>query len=139
MKHNFKAIIFYIFLIVIIVVSVSTLLNNTQQEKLLYSDIVEYFKTDSVISFTVNEDYLLTMKVVDPKSATYDEQTGKVTAYDEEKLLELAYQLRSLDLFHMDLESYIAENANLKEYEYEPQTTLPVWVSFIPSPVQSYI
>ena len=132
MKHNFKAIIFYIFLIVIIVVSVSTLLNNTQQEKLLYSDIVEYFKTDSVISFTVNEDYLLTMKVVDPKSATYDEQTGKVTAYDEEKLLELAYQLRSLDLFHMDLESYIAENANLKEYEYEPQTTLPVWVSFIP-------
>ena len=132
MKHNFKAIIFYIFLILIIVISVSTLLNNTQQEKLLYSDIVEYFKTDSVISFTVNEDYLLTMQVVDPKYATYDEQTGMVTAYDEEKLLELAYQLRSLDLFHMDLESYIAENANLKEYEYEPQTKLPVWVSFIP-------
>ena len=62
MKHNFKAIIFYIILIAIIVISVSTLLHNTQQEELLYSDIVSYFKTDSVISFTVSEDYVLTMR-----------------------------------------------------------------------------
>jgi len=132
MKHNFKAIIFYIILIAIIVISVSTLLHNTQQEELLYSDIVSYFKTDSVISFTVSEDYVLTMKVVDPKHATFDEQTGKVLTFDEEKLQELVYQLRSLDLFHMDLESYIAENTNLTEYEYEPQTSFPWWVSFIP-------
>ena len=81
MKHNFKAIILYIVLIAIVVFSVSSLLGNTKQDKLIYSDIVEYFKTDSVVSFVVDEDYLLTMKVVDTAHATVDEATGKVLTY----------------------------------------------------------
>ena len=132
MKHNFKAIIFYIVLIAIVVIAVSSLLGNTQQEKLIYSDIVEYFKTDAVVSFTVDEDYLLTMKVVDKGHATIDEVTGKITSYDEKYLKEAAYQLRSLELFHTDLEDYIATNQNLTEYEYEPQTVYPWWVSLLP-------
>ena len=132
MKRNFKAILFYIALIAIVVFSVSSLLGQTKQEKLLYSDIVDHFKSDSVVSFTVSEDYLLTMTVVDPEYATIDETTGKVTAYDESHLKQLTYQLSSLSLFHTDLEGYIAENANLAEYDYEPQTTYPWWISLIP-------
>ena len=132
MKRNFKAILFYIALIAIVVFSVSSLLGQTKQEKLLYSDIVDQFKSDSVVSFTVSEDYLLTMTVVDPEYATIDETTGKVTAYDESHLKQLTYQLSSLSLFHTDLEGYIAENANLAEYDYEPQTTYPWWISLIP-------
>ncbi len=131
MKGNFKVIIFYIALILVIVLSVSALFGPTKQEKMVYSDIVEYFKTDSVISFQVDEDYYLTMKVVDKDSATFDEN-GVVVGFDEEKTKEIGYQLRSLELFHTDLEDYIATNQNLTEYEYEPQTTLPWWVSLLP-------
>ncbi len=132
MKHNFKAIILYIVLIAIVVFSVSSLLGNTKQDKLIYSDIVEYFKTDSVVSFVVDEDYLLTMKVVDIAHATVDETTGKVLTYDKEHLKDVSYQLRSLELFHTDLESYILSNGNLVDYEYEPQTVYPWWISLIP-------
>ena len=132
MKRNFKAILFYIVLIAIVVISVSSLLGQTKQEKLLYSDIVDHFASDSVVSFTVSEDYLLTMTVVDPEYATVDEATGKVTAYDKEHLKQLTYQLRSLELFHTDLEGYIASNVNLEDYEYEPQTVYPWWISLIP-------
>ncbi|MBE6662455.1 MAG: ATP-dependent zinc metalloprotease FtsH, partial [Ruminococcaceae bacterium] len=131
MKGNFKVIIFYIVLILVIVLSVSAFFGPTKQEKMVYSDIVEYFKTDSVISFQVDEDYYLTMKVVDKDSATYNEN-GVVVGFDEEKTKEIGYQLRSLELFHTDLEDYIATNQNLTEYEYEPQTTLPWWVSLLP-------
>ncbi len=132
MKHNFKAIIFYIALIAIVVFAVSSLLGNTQQDKLIYSDIVKYFETDSVISFTVDEGYELTMTVVDPEHATVDEETGKILSFEKEHLKEISYQLRSLELFHTDLERYIAENQNLEDYEYEPQTSLPWWVSLLP-------
>ena len=131
MKGNLKVIIFYIALILVIVFSVSTFFGQTKAEKMLYSDIVDYFKTDMVVSFLVDENYYLTMKVVDKDTATFDEN-GIVTAYDESKLQEIGYQLRSLELFHTDLEDYIASNNNLTEYEYEPQTTFPWWVSLLP-------
>ena len=132
MKHNFKAIILYILLIGIVVFAVSSMLGQTKQEKLIYSDIVEYFKTDSVVSFVVDEDYLLTLTVVDPEYATADPETGIVTEYDKEHLKQFSYQLRSLDLFYTDLESYITNNANLTEYDYEPQTVYPWWLSLLP-------
>ena len=132
MKSNFKTILFYVALIAIIILTVSTLFNSTQDKPAQYSDIVEYFKTDSVVSFTVDQKYYLTMKVVDPDTATYDETTGVVLSYDETKLKEVGYQLRSLELFHTDLEEYIASNENLTEYEYEPQTVYPWWISLLP-------
>ena len=73
MKNNFKVIIFYIVLIAIIVVSVSMFFKTPTPEKLEYSDIVEYFKTDSVVSFNIDEDNNLTMKIVDKDSSQYDE------------------------------------------------------------------
>ena len=132
MKNNFKTILFYIVLIAIIILTVSTLFDKTQDELPQYSDIVEYFKTDSVVSFTVDEDYYLTMNVVDPQTAVYDPETGVVLEYNKDKLKEVGYQLRSLELFHGDLASYIANNKNLTEYEYEPLTTMPWWVSLLP-------
>ena len=79
MKGNLKVIIFYIALILVIVFSVSTFFGQTKAEKMLYSDIVDYFKTDMVVSFLVDENYYLTMKVVDKDTATFDEN-GIVTA-----------------------------------------------------------
>ncbi len=132
MKGNFKVIILYLALILAIVLAVSALFGPTKTEKMMYDDIVEYFKTDSVHSFTVSQKNLLTLKVYDPETTTYDEATGAVTEFKEEKLKAIGYQLRSLDLFHTDLAKYIESNQNLKQYEYEPITTYPWWVAYIP-------
>ncbi len=132
MKRNIKTILFYIVLIAVIVVTVSMLFKETSEKPKQYSDIVEYFKTDSVVSFVVDKNYYLTMNVVDPKTATYDEETGKVVSYDKEKLIQVGYQLRSLDLFHADLRSYVEGNDNLVNYDYEPLDTIPWWVSLLP-------
>lgn len=131
MKKNVKTILFYLLLIAVIVVTVSTLFRGTKKEKLIYSDIVGYFRTDSVVSFVVDEDYNLTMNVVDKDSSAFDEN-GICVEFDKEKVKSISYSLRSLDLFHTDLEKYIANNKNLESYEYEPATSLPWWVSLLP-------
>ena len=92
MKGNFKAIIFYIVLILVIVLSVSAFFGPTKEEKMVYSDIVEYFKTDSVVSFYVDENYYLTMKVVNDEAAVLDEN-GVITSFDEEKTKEITTAL----------------------------------------------
>ncbi len=132
MKRNFKTILFYVVLIAIIVITVSTLFKGTNEKPKQYSDIVEYFKTDSVVSFTIDKDYYLTMNVVDPEYATFDEETGVCIEFDEEKLKEVGYQLRNLELFHEDLKDFVAENKNLANYDYEPLANIPWWVSFLP-------
>jgi hypoxanthine phosphoribosyltransferase len=53
MKRNFKAILFYIALIAIVVFSVSSLLGQTKQEKLLYSDIVDQFASELMKRITL--------------------------------------------------------------------------------------
>ncbi len=133
MKGNFKIIIFYLVMILLIVLAVSALFGPTETEKMMYNDIVEYFETDSVLSFTVSNKNYLTMKVVDPDTTTYDPETGVVVEYDKEKFKEIGYQLRSLDLFHLDLAELIKGNKNLTEYEYQPATQLPWWVGYIPT------
>ena len=137
MNRNFKSILFYIILIAIIAFSVSSMLGQTQQEKLVYSDVVNYFEADAVVSFVVDEGNLLTMTVVDLDKATLDQETGKVIAFDEKNVKEISYQLRGLDLFHADFSEYIKENnikqgGNLKEFEYDPPTVYPWWLSILP-------
>ena len=132
MKKNFKAIIFYLILIAVIIFTVVTLLSRNEPEKILYSDVIDYFEQDAVVSFTVSPKNLLTMKVIDldHESTTIDEETGKIT-FDEKHLKDVSYQLRSLELFHADTAEHIATAENLK-YDYEPITSLPWWVSLIP-------
>ena len=112
MKNNVKIILLYVVLIALIFLAVSFLYQNTKEEPLVYSDVVAYFKEDAVESFIVSEDYLLTMKLTDGTSKSY--------------------QLRSLEIFHTDLAPYIKGNVNLIEYEYEPLTTYPWWTALLP-------
>ncbi len=122
-KGYIKTLAIYAVLIGIVILAVSLMFSDNQQEKTLYSDIIDYFQNDEVIEFTIDESYYLTMKV-----DTLDEE-GNPTG----QIKEIGYQLRSLDLFNRDCsEYYLASDSNLENYDIEPESTIPWWVQFLP-------
>ena len=134
MKSNFKSILFYVILIAAIVFAVSTMMGDkTPVKEPVLSDIVGYFEKDEVISFEVDKNLKLTMKVVGD-GAVYGED-GKLAEYDAEKLREVKYQLSNLSLFQSFTQEYISVNKNLTEYDYKPAATIPWWVNFIPTAI----
>ena len=133
MKKNFKVILIYIALIAVIVFSVSALLDTEEPEEIVYSDVVEYFKTDSVIEFSVDGKNVLTMEVADKKGATFDEATGKLLTYTDTKKISLPFDEYLVNHFQDNLDEYIMSNTNLKTYNYEPNAVIPWWMDLLPT------
>lgn len=127
MKEHLKTILFYLLLIGVIIAVLATIFHRTSDEKLLLSDVVGYFESDRVVSYVIDEDYRLTMKVI--KTA----EDGTLLRGEDGNFVttEVSYQLRSLQVFE-DYCGQYRNNANLVTYEIEPQTTYPWWVSFLP-------
>lgn len=127
MKEHLKTILFYLLLIGVIIAVLATIFHRTSDEKLLLSDVVGYFESDRVVSYVIDEDYRLTMKVI--KTA----EDGTLLRGEDGNFVttEVSYQLRSLQVFE-DYCGQYRTNTNLVTYEIEPQTTYPWWVSFLP-------
>ena len=117
-NSNFKIIIFYIVLFAAVILALSFMFNQNSEEKVTYSQIVDYFKKDMVAEFVVDDDFYIEMKV-------YDVLTSGETK-------TIGYQLQSLGLFVEDCSEYYKGNQNLKSYDIEPETVFPWWVAFLP-------
>ncbi|MBO5883804.1 MAG: ATP-dependent zinc metalloprotease FtsH [Clostridia bacterium] len=129
-KSNIKSIILYLAIFIAIILALSLMFRSSEPEKVLYSDVVGYFQDDMVADFVVDDSNHLTMNVYVPNDdgeLEYDDD-GKIT--NSKKTIE--YQLQSLGLFVEDCGEYYKGNANLVEYEIEPETVMPWWVSFLP-------
>ena len=132
-KNNFKILIFYILLFGAVIISLSFMLGDTGEEALTYSDVAEYFENDMVAEFVVDDSYFLTMKVYIPNAdgtLTFDEE-GNV----KNGTKTVGYQLQSLGLFVEDFNQYYigeSANQNLGDFDIQPETVLPWWVSFLP-------
>ena len=128
MKKSTKTLVFYLLLIAVVIALVATIFQSTEQEKIVLGDVVGYFEDDRVTAVTITEDYYLTMTVIQEDAngnEIKDAQGNFVTA-------EVAYQLRSLDLFNEYCGDYVKTNERLISFDIEPQTTYPWWVSFLP-------
>ncbi len=118
MKNNFKVILFYVVLIAVIIFSVSQIFRtaDSKVEKLEnYSQVVEYFQSENVKGFTVSEEGYIILTLADDTKA--------------------GYQLSSINIFYNDLGQLILEQKSegiLEEYDYEPATVYPWWVSLLP-------
>ena len=123
-NSNFKIIIFYIVLFAVVIFSLSFMFNGRSEDKITYSQIVDYFKSDRVAEFVVDEDYYIELKVY---SLDAD---GNVLTDGETSTV--GYQLQSLGLFVEDCSEYYKSNQNLKSYDIEPETVFPWWVAFLP-------
>ena len=124
MKNGFKIAIFYIVLIGIILIATASLWNSIPQDKLNYSNVVDYFVNEQVKEFTVDENNNLTMTL---RVTLADGTEGETYA---------TYKLRSLDLFIKDLGDLIKEQHSrniITAYDYPPPYSTPVvGVALIP-------
>ena len=123
-NSNLKIIIFYIVLFAVVILALSFMFNQNREDKVTYSQIVDYFKSDRVAEFVVDEDFYIEMKVYEVDA------DGNVLTSGDTKTI--GYQLQSLGLFVEDCSEYYKANQNLKSYDIEPETVFPWWVAFLP-------
>ena len=123
-NSNFKIIIFYIILFAAVILALSFMFNKNGEDKVTYSQIVDYFKSDRVAEFVVDEDFYIEMKVYEVDA------DGNVLTSGDTKTI--GYQLQSLGLFVEDCSEYYKSNQNLKSYDIEPEAVFPWWVAFLP-------
>ena len=128
MKNHLKTILLYVLLIAVVIGVVATIFQSTEEEKIVLGDVVTYFEDDRVVSFLIDENYYITLEVI-KKDAAGNLQTKADGSWDT---TEISYQLRSIDLFNEYCSEYVRENKNLTEFDIEPQTTYPWWVSLLP-------
>lgn len=59
MKSNLKIILIYVILIGVLIAASASIWNSIPQDKVLYSDIREYFVKEQVKSFVIKDDELI--------------------------------------------------------------------------------
>ena len=134
-KSNFKIMTFYIVLIIGIFAALFVMFNQQQaKDNPTYGDVLEYFQKDTVKEFVVDKSNYLTMTVYqtgEDGALTRNEETGAITNTTK----TVGYQLQSLGLFVQDCSQYYngeTANENLVNFDIEPETVMPWWVSLLP-------
>ena len=118
MKSNYKSWIIFGALMIAVIAIASLIINgsNGGRKKIeTFSDVVAKFENNEIVEFNLQKDDTLILKDV----------SG----------VEYYYKLRDLDVFRDQLGETIDNNYKsgvLKRYNYEPYTTYPVWVQWIP-------
>ncbi len=123
MKKGLKTLLVYLALFAVVILIIFYFSGVNQQEKLKYSDIREYFEKDQVKYFEVTSDNVLNLTLIAGVDGNTEEQ-------------EISFELRSLNLFYEDIyKTFVVgetPNAALEDYDYEPESQMSVWISFIP-------
>ena len=120
-KNHIKTLAFYAILIIGVILIVSFMFSDAAEEKITYSDIVNYFKNDQVTEFVVDDKFFITM-TVDTLDADGN-PTGDTKT--------IGYQFAYAFMLE-NLEPYYLNNQNLVSYDIEPEATMPWWVSYLP-------
>ncbi|MBE6577357.1 MAG: ATP-dependent zinc metalloprotease FtsH [Ruminococcaceae bacterium] len=104
---------------------------DTQEvEPVTYHDVVNYFKHDAVKQFVVDEKFNITMEVYNVDEVKALNGVSPTDAGLTTKTIE--YKLQSLNLFINDCGEYYKNNQNLVNYDIQPETVMPWWVSLLP-------
>ncbi len=114
-SSNLRIILLYFAVIAVIIFTVSGLLGGVGEDPATYSTIVSYFNDEQVEKFTVTKNDVITMTLKDGKT--------------------VSYRLKDVDYFREDLGELILdqyESGIITNFEYEPETVWPWWVSLLP-------
>ena len=125
MNKNLKVILTYLLVFAVILLIATNFMNLFETEdELKYSDILEYFKTEQVKSFTVTDDNEVIL--------TLHEETTLPNGKTMNK--QISYELRDLGMFYEDtheLAEAQREAGILESYDYEVIQNY-WWLSFLP-------
>jgi len=120
MKNNWKVILIYLVSISLVVAFIFSMFSRFGNgDKPVYSDVVEYFTSEKVQSFVINDSNVIRMQV----------------KTEDGNLKTVSYQIRDIGIFYNDLGELILEQKAagiLTEYDYEPPTVWPWWVQLLP-------
>ena len=126
MKKGFKTLALYLVLIAIVVVVVMYVSGSfSPKEEVTFSDVYNYFKNEEVAKFEMSNSNVLTI---------YKWKDRELKMIDENN--PISYEVRSLSLFHeVIFEKFVHEQVQagvIQSFDYEPEATIPFWVSFLP-------
>ena len=138
MKANFKNIIILVVIIGIVIVGSSFLMDKSNNnDKFLYSDLIDLFEMDVVRDFVIDENYVITMNVyvfnVDDNGNIIIEKDDK----GKEKTTELTYALSNdIQLYKIisiveDREAR-GEETRLVEYDFKAPEQAPWYLVYLP-------
>ncbi|MBQ9080953.1 MAG: ATP-dependent zinc metalloprotease FtsH [Clostridia bacterium] len=133
MKKNINVIIFYLVVFALIIFIATQMLGGQNAEACTYREVEDFFEADLVKKFEVKNTYKMLLEVYVPDDSVEGglirDESGKIT----NKTQVYSFQLSGLSLYKFDRNVDIyTQNANLEEYNFEPEQTLPWWVSFLP-------
>ncbi len=128
MKNHIKTLVFYVLIIGLILLVAAYVFKGTEKEKLVLEDVVTYFEDDRVASFVIDDNFVVSLKVikVDEAGNLLKKQDGSFETESK------SYQLRSLQLFQDYCSEYVKDNQNLDSYDIEPEASYPWWVVYLP-------
>lgn len=112
---NLRIILLYFAVIAVIIFVVSGLLGSGDNGRTTYATVVSYFEKEQVKEFKVTKNDVITMLLDDGKT--------------------VSYRLKSVEYFREDLGKLILdqyERGVITNFEYEPETVWPWWVSLLP-------
>ena len=135
MKVNFKSILMLILLVLAVIIAVSFFtdkMNDT--DELIYSEVLEKFENDDVISFTIDGDLnlvLYTRKETTPGSGVYEKNDkGEYIREKFEYKLSYAFQLERIS--DLAEEKMAAGSNTFEEYDIERKAETPWYVAYLP-------
>ena len=138
MKANFKNIIILVLIIGIVIVSASFIMDKSKDEdKFVYSDLVDLFEKDLVRDFVVDENGTIKLNayiiVGQNEDGSYNYELNEK---GERKVKEYTYTFSYLG-YEFQIGKIISiiesgEATNLVEYDFEPAAETPWYVAYLP-------
>ena len=138
MKANFKNIIILILIVGIVIVSASFIMDRSKDEdKFVYSDLVDLFEKDLVHDFVVDENGTIKLNAYIVTGQNEDgSYIYELDSKGERKLKEYTYTFSYLGYeFQIGKIISIIESGaatNLVEYDFEPTPETPWYVAYLP-------
>ncbi len=129
MKKGLKTLLLYLLLIGTVILIVVYVSGSFKQKELTTFEVYTYFKEERVKEFVVSNDNVLTLTL-------YKKNADGTINYGEAEKQTVSFKLRSLSFFHEDIyEKFVVNQVDrgiITSYHYEPEATIPFWVSFLP-------
>ncbi len=145
MKSNFKSILFFIILIAVVIVAASAITSAFYRtEAIIYSDIMQMFEDDIVVSYVVDGDSVITLKTLAPElneDGSYKRDASDNIIFQREENGSPVYKHYEYEVsrtFQLEEINEIAKqkrldpNSPMEEYDYQAPAKATWWQTWLP-------
>ncbi|MBQ8690142.1 MAG: ATP-dependent zinc metalloprotease FtsH [Clostridia bacterium] len=146
MKFNFRSILLLVLIVVVVIAAFSYFSGAlNKKDDLTYSEIIQMFEDDIIVSFVVKETSVLQLKTLTPKlneDGSYERTAeGRIVFQQDSSgapvYTEYSYELSTTtqlnQLNEIAYEKYTTDaSSNLEEYDYTPAEGTPWWQAILP-------